>query len=567
MSTADPAIPAPAAEALRERASSQWMDRASDWFNPILVKEVRQSLKSRQFVVTFMLLLVGAWLVSFLSIMWMGNAIEYGAVAPDVFWWYYFVLAFAMFVIVPFTAFRSLLAERDENTYDLLSITTLAPREIVRGKLLSSLVQLFIFYSAVAPFIAFTSMLKGFSWPEVIYVLVLSLLVSVLACAGCLMASTLVRSRTWQGLMSLALLVGLFGIFLTFTVGDFADGGGIAGAIVDLTLDQSGWFWCANGVAVLVAGSYFVLFQQVTAAQLTFEAGNRSTGIRITCFAQIWLVWCGVFGFLLYISTAYPGERWTDLYRLFRELAPPLTALSLVHVAAIGLFASSENEKLSHRVSRSVPTSGPFKVLATPWLPGCGRGFAYTLLCLASLFALVVTCSAVAFGESPLQLVVAGFDGTASREGRIVQFALVGCSYVAIYSGLGCLLSRLFGGVNEVRSAHVRVVVLLSVLFAIIVPYMLRSFGLRAFDRYSLLIITVPFDTMGHVLRGGDYAGVATTMLLFAASLVTALNVPALAAGFGEILTTDARRLRRIHDARHAEPGAEDEIDVADGPG
>jgi len=40
--------------------------------NPILVKEARQSLKSRQFVITFGLLLLCGWVWSFLGVALMG---------------------------------------------------------------------------------------------------------------------------------------------------------------------------------------------------------------------------------------------------------------------------------------------------------------------------------------------------------------------------------------------------------------------------------------------------------------------------------------------------------------
>ena len=49
--------------------TARWLENVSDWANPILVKETRQSLKSRQFVVTFMLLLIVSWLVSVLGVL------------------------------------------------------------------------------------------------------------------------------------------------------------------------------------------------------------------------------------------------------------------------------------------------------------------------------------------------------------------------------------------------------------------------------------------------------------------------------------------------------------------
>src|SRR5436190_22467833 len=121
MSTVSPAIPA--------------IDRASDWLNPILIKETRQALKSRQFVVTFFLMLVSSWLMSVFGVVMEGAGAEYREIGGRFFYGYYIVLAVAVFLVVPFSAFRSLLSERDLHTWEVLSITTLKPREIVWGKL------------------------------------------------------------------------------------------------------------------------------------------------------------------------------------------------------------------------------------------------------------------------------------------------------------------------------------------------------------------------------------------------------------------------------------------------
>jgi ABC-type Na+ efflux pump permease subunit len=57
-------------------------------------------------------------------------------------------------VLIPFGCYRSLLAEREQTTFELLSITSLSPRQVIWGKLLSAGLQMFIFYSAIAPFVA-----------------------------------------------------------------------------------------------------------------------------------------------------------------------------------------------------------------------------------------------------------------------------------------------------------------------------------------------------------------------------------------------------------------------------
>ena len=105
----------------------------SDWANPILVKETRQALKSRQFVLTFMLLLAASWLMSLFGMLLGGASIEFGSVGTEFFLWYFNILALAVLVIVPFGCYRSLLAEREQTTFELLSITALSPRQVIWG--------------------------------------------------------------------------------------------------------------------------------------------------------------------------------------------------------------------------------------------------------------------------------------------------------------------------------------------------------------------------------------------------------------------------------------------------
>src|SRR5262245_58195819 len=125
-------VPAPA-----DRWAAAWLqfetllDRAGDRLNPILVKEARQAMKSRQFVVTFSLLLVFVWLWTVLFISFGVPAIFYAPVGPSVLIGYYVVLSVPLLIVVPYAAFRSLAAEREDGTFELLSITALSSRQIV----------------------------------------------------------------------------------------------------------------------------------------------------------------------------------------------------------------------------------------------------------------------------------------------------------------------------------------------------------------------------------------------------------------------------------------------------
>ena len=77
------------------------LERLGDRFNPIVVKEVRQALKSRQFVLTFLLLLLAAWAGSIFGVSYLGQSIDYGSSALMFYAGFLFALCAATLVIVP----------------------------------------------------------------------------------------------------------------------------------------------------------------------------------------------------------------------------------------------------------------------------------------------------------------------------------------------------------------------------------------------------------------------------------------------------------------------------------
>src|SRR5262245_9409793 len=59
------------------KRADAWMAVASEYLSPILVKEARQALKSKQFIITFSLLLICGWAWSFLGVAIMGPDIHF----------------------------------------------------------------------------------------------------------------------------------------------------------------------------------------------------------------------------------------------------------------------------------------------------------------------------------------------------------------------------------------------------------------------------------------------------------------------------------------------------------
>src|SRR5207244_7068662 len=138
---------------------------------------------------------VACWVVTMGGVAIIGPRIFYAAEGGSLLIWYYTILAFALFVVVPYAAFRSLAAEREDNTYDLLSITTLRSRQIISGKLGSAVLQMAVYFSAIMPCLAFTYLLRGIDLPTITFVLAYLFLWSLgLSMVGILVA-TLTKRR------------------------------------------------------------------------------------------------------------------------------------------------------------------------------------------------------------------------------------------------------------------------------------------------------------------------------------------------------------------------------------
>ncbi|GAB4152853.1 MAG: hypothetical protein Tsb009_28980 [Planctomycetaceae bacterium] len=470
-----------------QQTNPTWYDRVSDWFNAILVKEARQSFKSRQFVSVFMLLLAVSWIVSVFGLLNSGPALEFGSVGRDFFYWFYVVLAFAAIVIVPFNAFRSLLNERDLNTYDLLSITTLSPRQIVWGKLFSSLVQLFVFYSAVTPFIAFSSLMQGFSAPNAALILIATMLLSVYLSMTALMVSTLSQNRALQALVSVGALSGL--VFVFFTV----IGGAFPFIAMDLISLSNPEFWWGVATAFLIGTSYFVLFHEIAVVRLTFESDNRSTRLRYIVMGQFWLLWTV---FLIYILATNEPLDWRMLF--------VLVVLSGIHWTFHGLFAVTEDDALSRRVRREIPQTRFWRWLKTPFLPGGSRGYLLVLIHLAALWMIAVAAQGVivsqAGGDSAEYLTDLYYMQSQSWS-ELVRGATGICCYLVIFLGIANLLGRWARQISsDIKPAHIRVLMFLLFAAGMIFPMLVRAIDVVKTNQYTLYDITAPHRTIGMLI-------------------------------------------------------------------
>lgn len=436
MSASEHALPLPAAESMSQPSSRaslsvrlvQRLERAGEWLNPILIKESRQALKSRQFAIMFTLLLVGSWLWSIAGIAFSGTNAYFGFAGRDMFFGYYFALAFALLVIVPFTAFRSLAAECEDRTFELVSITTLHPRQIIAGKLGSAVVQMLVYLSALAPCLAFTYLLRGIDLLQIVFILTYLLAGSLGFSMISLLISTAGREKHWQIVLSLVLIIWLL-------IG-FYCGGFLAYVILEdnvITLEHSD-FWIGHALGLILYVGYFALFFLAAAAQLTFASDNRSTALRATMLVQ----------FLMMIGWIAAVAVFEQRNRATIDANGPLIAfmtLSGFHWSLMGMFMVIDQPNLSPRVKRRLPQSFLGRVFLTWFNPGPGTGYMLVVCNLigASIVSLVALFWLREYGYFTASIGARRFfwDEPAA------VFAVLLTAYVVFYMGLGKLVISL----------------------------------------------------------------------------------------------------------------------------
>jgi hypothetical protein len=491
------------------------LDKTGEYLNPILVKECRQALKSKQFLITFSLVLLCAWGWSILGVALQGPEIYFSFSGPDIFYIYYLVLAFPLLIIVPYGAFRSLAGEREDRTYELLAITTLKPRQVISGKLGSAVIQMIVYFSAVSPCLAFTYMLRGIDVLTIVFMLIYIFAASLAFSLLALLVATVTAEKHWQVVLSVVLILGLAFAFI-MTCG--------------LSYEMLSWshlgfddeeFWIAHLAMLTAYVSYFAMFYFAAAAQLTFSSDNRSTPLRVVMLVQF-LLFSGWMAWILWMEGGFSE--------------PDLGGMLVVYLVFIGLhwyvmgtLLCGEWPYLSPRVKRQLPQSFLGRSLFTWFNPGPGTGFMFAL---GNLLAAVVTALAMLLAWYWINPAVATGSRWATPD-RVLIFIAAGYSYVVIYLGLGRVIVNLLQRVAPVGIALSLLVQILLLVAGCGIPLIIYLMSYSRGDGYTMLQITNPIWTLVELIdsnTGMAYAPAILLTLLPAAVLIFLANLPGIAA-------------------------------------
>ena len=471
---------------------------ASERLNPILVKESRQALKSKQFVVTFSLLLLAGWVWSILGVAILWPGIYYAPGGRFMLSIYLVILAIPVLVIVPFSAFRSLAAEREDGTFELLSITALSARQIVTGKLGSAMLQMLVYFSALAPCIAFTYLLRGIDIITIGFLLFYTCVASMMLSAFGLVIATISRTRHWQVLLSVLLLIMLCLVTFIWTMLFIQ-----IIAAQDSAFDHPD-FWLVQGVIVTFCVSNAALFVLIAAAQISFASDNRSTPLRIMLLLQqvLWVGW------MTYLWMHFKDD----------DVLYVLVTVAGIYWFVSGALMMGETSQLSPRVKRSLPQSYFGRMAFTWFNPGPGTSYIFCATNLLALVLIVLMTGAAA-----------EITGNAVATGNFnwaIYTSLVG-GYVVAYLGTARLLVMMLTLVGRVTTLLTMMLTIFVALMGCAAPWFFQTWlvGYRNME-YSSLQFTNWMWTLNEAVNGGLAMSPFVHITVFvSASFVFLLNL------------------------------------------
>ncbi len=466
------AVTESAGTAPREAPQAPLRERLGDRLNPLVVKEVRQGLRTRVFWSSFGLMLIACVLISMVAY---ATARESGfsPQGQNYFFAFFFCLGVVHFFIIPYSAYRSLAREREDETWVLLILTGLGPRRILRGKVASFLVQAGLYASAVGPFLLFSYYLNGIDLPTILTVLVLggAWLVFLTVLSVC--TATLADGRMGRALVHLLLLGALCMGLVQGLVGAFA------------ISEQGHRMWGDDEFIAFVVGalwamlSYGWLLFETAAARLALATENYTRGPRLALLVQMG------------VTAALVTGLWF-VENKDEDVATVTSILGCLHLAVVGLFMATDVDGLTRSLRAG---TRPWSLLR----PGAVRGFRFMLVLAGAWTAM---CAGL-FVASP---------SPGSHAEAELMGVLAAPAYLVLYLGLALVVARLPASGRLASPAVVRILFFaLIALGGALPPLVAVLLELRGSD--PLLNLFNPFVGMDNFMSWDySYSGPKMTM-------------------------------------------------------
>ena len=358
---------------MKKRPALRWLVPSSP--NPIVVKELRQAVRSRFVSGTlifflFILLATAGALLLTARIAGVINPSTLLSTGRTMFHSLFAVLSAACIYFVPAYSGIRLAMERSNSNLDLLYVTTISPGRIIRGKLLAGTIITIILFSAALPFMSVTFLLRGIDLPSISIVLIMTFLVVLFAVQGVVFLACIPCTRAFKALIGLAVAGGLSALIITV---NWAAATMLESGVGSLLRTRAFW-----EPALLILAGGLVLFGLIhvfAVALVTPPSANRALPIRLY-LTVVWLV-SGIaavkYCFFLKEGTV-----------IFAWAIP-----SIILLSAAMLMAISERAASSRRVRRAIPRP-LWRPLAFLFYSGSAGGILWVITLASATFGIVL---------------------------------------------------------------------------------------------------------------------------------------------------------------------------------
>jgi hypothetical protein len=484
------------------------MDRLGDRLNPIVVKELRQAVRSKFIVGALLLfLLVQASIIGIEMLTRAGRDVSGSyqfEAGKNLFGILQGILLGTCMLLLPLSTGSRLAAERSDLNVDLLFITTLRPRAIIAGKFLAAQVLALMIFSACAPFLTFTYLLRGVDVLSIVFVLVIDFAAVAVAVQFAIFLAVVPAHWVLKIILGLlgfgGLVFGFMGV-LAGTLAILQVGGGYLAGLPD--------FWpTAACVAAIVLTGLGLLFTW-SVALVSPPSANRALLWR-SFLGIAWLAIGVVFGLA---DVLLPQAR-----------HGPLLSWAL---GATGLFclnlmiAINEREQWAPRVARTIPRPR--------WL----RGPAFLVYSSA---AGGIFFSALMVGLTILVLLFWKEASPSSSPGpprggppKFVEvFRAVAWMYLYTYAyALTAVFIRRIA-LFKIPATYTWIVLLVLLVLGCTVPYLILLIFVRdwSYGTHYGWLVTVPFVALAEAFTSGYRTPVFLAFAASWAGVVTLLNLP-----------------------------------------
>jgi hypothetical protein len=414
-----------------------WLEDVSDRLSPIVVKEVRQAVRGREFHYSFTVSLVIGLAVAFFGA---ADALSGNGTSGR---WTFAALIGSLtlfgLAVVPIGAFSALRNERLDQTFELITLTALSSRRVVIGKLLAQGVKLATLFAGLAPFIAMSFLLGGIDFGTILVSLLVLFMWSLWACAACLFLSSLLRTRAMSGLVFGGVGIVLFLVLVVFlprVLYLVASRGAFSGGLsvgLGVPGSQSWWVLAIATSFCLMSMTNLVLLAE---NRLSIPTESRVTALRVGFLAQFLLIAAWTLSFMNESGTVRSNA------------ASALGVIGGLHLAVVAMFTVTEDLVVSRRVLLRMKAWSPWRRLLAAFLPGGGRGAVYVLAQMALLLV-------AAWALRPTWVSLRWF--------------LALCGYICFCTGVPAVAFRLARPAGA-ASFQLRVAVLVLLCMLLVVP-------------------------------------------------------------------------------------------------